>query len=455
MRSLRGVALLALLAGISVAVAQDDDLKAGTASGLPLFPYASCTKQLPRNIFSVDATVTNPSANTYCFTIRADRAQCTTGDVCCTNPTVNKFELDAKPVCDVFAQKVSATINGRPTPVGPAMYKPPAAADSQRTLRITQLNLTAAQAADAVICIKLCVAWVRTNGPVNKAACDLLASSISAAVTAQGESDLALPFTCSAMNSTTVTVCGDFKTESAARKIGSYMSSGGLGALAVPIGFDNIIVPQDGVMVCKKSLLTYWLTDMSGQVCDSASFATDCRPPQDAFPYCTCEPGVARRTPYTVSYTRKFVSSAGNNGYCFKIGVNQTQCGTSRCCGMDLQKIEWLTNKDNCFYAVDGWTVSTQPNIYKSAVWSRETDMVMQRGVETKVGVFKTNELNLVPANAAGVEVCITLKAKSKCPTLDTFCYGGVCKFAVFSKATNCCAKDYAPGVFGEYNRRR
>ncbi|KXZ45159.1 hypothetical protein GPECTOR_57g449 [Gonium pectorale] len=86
-----------------------------------------------------------------------------------------------------------------------------------------------------------------------------------------------------------------------------------------------------------------------------------------------------------------------------------------------------------------------------------KAERILDSGVpmDMAVGVFKTNNLYLNTTTANGVEVCITLKARGSCPTLDTFCYGGICKFAIFSKSTNCCAKDYAPGVFGEYNRRR
>ncbi|GFR50006.1 hypothetical protein Agub_g12154 [Astrephomene gubernaculifera] len=304
----------------------------------------------------------------------------------------------------------------------------------------------------------MCVVWNRTNGVIDKSVCDNFAATILSYAKAQGYSSMSKAFACTAFDSSSATVCGAFKSEADARGFGTFMQNpAGFPVVAAVIGFGNIVAPVNGVMVCQKSILSFVITDMSGKICDSGVFTQDCAPPpQDGFPYCSCDTGATIKTPYAVSYSRKFTRS-GNNFYCFKVAVNKAQCGSARCCNMELDKIEWMSDEDNCLSAVDGWTVSTQPNNYRAPVWTRATDTVMYKNATQLVGVLKTNNLNLDASNAGGVEICIALKGTSKCSTMESFCYGGICKYAVFDRTSGngCCAKDYAPGnSFGSYNRR-
>ncbi|KAG2440622.1 hypothetical protein HYH02_010201 [Chlamydomonas schloesseri] len=250
-------------------------------------------------------------------------------------------------------------------------------------------------------------------------------------------------------------VCGDFKLESEARSFGTYLSDGGgfRNDLAPAIGFGNYIVPVFGQRICLVSELSYIVTDRTGKICDQYTYSEGCKPPQDEFPYCTCKPGAMLSTPYNVTYTRKFASN-GNNNYCFRVNVDTKRC-VGRCCSMDLDKVEWMSNGMNCRYAVAGFTVSTKPNAFVAPVWSTETDNLITAPNPAQVAVLKTNNLNLDVRNANGVEICIALKANGKCPTMEDFCYDGLCKYAIFDRSAGCCANDFAEGNDFGYNRRR
>jgi hypothetical protein len=62
--------------------------------------------------------------------------------------------------------------------------------------------------------------------------------------------------------------------------------------------------------------------------------------------------------------------------------------------------------------------------------------------------------LGLTPSTANGAEVCIALRANGACPTLPNFCYGDICKYAIFGNQNKCCATDFAPGGAKGYTRR-
>ncbi|KAG2488679.1 hypothetical protein HYH03_012680, partial [Edaphochlamys debaryana] len=223
--------------------------------------------------------------------------------------------------------------------------------------------------------------------------------------------------------------------------------------LANIIGSSDVLVPINGELACAVSTLSYVITDMTKVECDAASWQDGaCAAPQDEFPYHGyCGRGALPTSPYNVTYARKFAKD-GNNYYCFKISVDSGQC-SGGCCSMELDKIEWMSNMQKCRYAVDGWTVSTKPNAYRQPSWNDETDNLLGGGVQ----VLKTTELGLTTASGDGVEVCIALRSGSSCPTMEDFCYGGICKYALFDKSGDnggCCAKDYAPGTYTGYSRR-
>lgn len=102
-----------------------------------------------------------------------------------------------------------------------------------------------------------------------------------------------------------------------------------------------------------------------------------------------------------------------------------------------MDKVELLSDKDNCLASVDSWTLSTQPNGAKPPAWARETDEAVTGSVNISMGVLKLTNLNLMPSTANGVELCIKLRPLSRCPSLEKFCYSGrsgICKYAVFDK---------------------
>lgn len=176
-------------------------------------------------------------------------------------------------------------------------------------------------------------------------------------------------------------------------------------------------------------------------------------------PCSKCDPRLANRTPYSLSFKSKSsrtVNGFPANVYCFSIKVDAGVCGNSRCCNMDLDKVEWLTDTTNCRQAAVGYTVSIRPTDVKMPVWTRQIDNTVVPA--TSFDVYKTNQLGLTLGNADGAEICLILKQKSSCPTLDTFCSQGDigCQYAVFDKTQNCCAEDWSLNAGdGSFSRRR
>ncbi|GLC75548.1 hypothetical protein PLESTF_001655600 [Pleodorina starrii] len=306
----------------------------------------------------------------------------------------------------------------------------------------------------------LCVTWLRTDGPMGQSQCAaLVAAATKATAGIPLSAAPAQPFACDEVVSNTAVACATYRTPADASAVATKLDGQATTDILFMLNATSATVVENGQLTCKPSVVSYVVTDMFHQsVCRSNGAATACSKPQpDEFPYCTCEPGLARQTPYGVTYSRRFIKGS-NTFFCFKIRVNRTQCGNARCCNMDLAKVEWLsgTNAD-CWSAVSGFTLSSDPKpALRSAVWMRPLDSAMSPGVNTTVGVLKANNLNLNTANADGVEMCIALKRASRtCSTMKQFCFQGTCKYAIFNRASSCCATDYAPGKqFNVYNRR-
>ncbi|GFR46319.1 hypothetical protein Agub_g7884 [Astrephomene gubernaculifera] len=318
-------------------------------------------------------------------------------------------------------------------------------------------------------CTHFCFTWHRTNGPADTAACDLLASQLTAMNTQYGSYKLlGSGFTCSAVDATArnVTACADFAAEADATAFGNMFGSGdaktsgvsGFELLSVSLGWTTTYTQgSNGQPVCDQAgFYVVLTTKLTGVQCQSWSYTQGCAPVQtNEFPFCVCDPGVPRKTPYAIQYKRTY-SKSGSNYYCFQIRVNQTQCKGSRCCSMDLDKIEWLSDGTNCLSAVNGFTVSTNPGVVKAPVWTRATDNSFTPA--QTFGVFKTNNLALNLANADGAEVCILLKSSGSCPKLENFCYQGStmgCQYAIFDLSAGCCAEDFSMSQYGTFSRRR
>ncbi|PNG99344.1 hypothetical protein TSOC_014893, partial [Tetrabaena socialis] len=312
-------------------------------------------------------------------------------------------------------------------------------------------------------CTYFCFTWTRTNGPADAAACTLLASSLLQMAQSASYGLTPSGFTCKGVNAakSEVTACADFALEADARAFGDFFANqGGFDDLALITGFGPAYaIGPNGAPVCNPSKFFAELTtELTGAVCDNWQKESACAPPAtDTFPYCKCEPGTRAKTPYALTYTRKY-TKAGANYYCFNVQVNRTQCGSSKCCSMDLDKIEWLSNEENCMGAAMGFTVTTKPGDLKSPVWSRVPDTSFSPA--KTFGIFKTNSLDLNVGNANGAEVCIALRSNGNCPTLEQFCYQGDtvgCQYAIFDRAdagAGCCAEDWAVGKFGHFDRR-
>ncbi|GIL56578.1 hypothetical protein Vafri_11919 [Volvox africanus] len=215
-----------------------------------------------------------------------------------------------------------------------------------------------------------------------------------------------------------------------------------------------------GSPTCAPSVLTvssYRLDNR--EMCDTGNYSTTCKAiPPTNFPYCACDRAEPSQTPYSMSYTRKY-SQSGRNFYCFTIRADESECGKSKCCSMNLAKVEWLVN-DQCSRSVFGFTLKPQGGrtISKSVSWSRYNDTSLKPA--QTLAVLKTNNLGLSPSTANGVELCLALQANiPQCNTLTQLCYNGAssgCRFAMFEPSTRgCCAKSFVNGAFGAISSQR
>ncbi|EFJ40088.1 extracellular matrix glycoprotein pherophorin-V16 [Volvox carteri f. nagariensis] len=119
------------------------------AASLP-FPYTTCQQEPAA--YSVSSVVTTPSANTYCFNISVNIPPGCAGYCCSAD--LKKFELNVNSECKVSGAKLSATLNGKPTPTAPTLDRAPNE-PAGVILRITNLGLNMADADGAQICVTL------------------------------------------------------------------------------------------------------------------------------------------------------------------------------------------------------------------------------------------------------------------------------------------------------------
>ncbi|KXZ41267.1 hypothetical protein GPECTOR_590phG16 [Gonium pectorale] len=515
---MRTTTLLVVLAvGLSHAIA-DDSSRTGAArrlsavSGTATFPYHQCYKKGPEGspctFGSPTTRALNGTLTEFCFTVRCPG--CNEANGCCSLLTKNihKVYFNAEPGCKDALKSVFQPLshNGRPLPSNVFVddFTPAGVA-----IRWTRVGLSAAQFDGNTVCIRapapcntvdklfiqnangypmvalldlpaapspspppsppppctnLCLTWHRTNGASDAAACALLATSLTSIATggAYGSYSLtAAGFKCSKADAgaRNLTACGDFTTEASARAFGAMLQNQGFDALALAVKASSGLVPGPNGPVCDATFFeAVQFTGLTGARCDSWLKMLACSPIRpNEFPYCTCAPGVIRRTPYSLSLKRSFTRAGGKEThYCFAINVNATQCGSSRCCGMGLDKIEFLSDEDNCLGSALGFTVSTKPNDLKSPVWTRNVDSSFSP--PQAFGVFKVNNLGLTIATAGSAEVCIVLRPGSACPTLDKFCHQGGsvgCQYALFDGSHDCCAEDFALNDGGFASRRR
>ncbi|EFJ40304.1 hypothetical protein VOLCADRAFT_99917 [Volvox carteri f. nagariensis] len=309
-------------------------------------------------------------------------------------------------------------------------------------------------------CTKFCFQWTRVDGPVGPTQC---AQLIKAANTVLADVSLgappAVPLRCERANASIAVACAALQTNADVALWARALDNSGLSNIAGLVNISSIRVPEGGALVCKQSQLEYFVTsDRLEAICESGFTNAPCPfIPQDLFPYCQCEPRALGKTPYTVTYSRKYYSFS-STWYCFKITANQSSCSANRCCDMDLGKIEWLTGPNNagCWTSVTGWFLSSdKPGTRREPAWSRFVDKRAVPGRNTTMGVLKTTNLNInLRTIRPNLEMCIGLRRGTRCSNLQTFCYLGTCKYAVYDKSAGCCARDYASGdLYGGYKR--
>ncbi|GLI64961.1 hypothetical protein VaNZ11_008368, partial [Volvox africanus] len=131
---LGALVVLGVAAAFAVAHAQTTDTVA-----YPNFPFCQCIKT--PSPYSILPVVRNPSKGTYCFTLNVTKPSPSATGYCATQADVYKIEFNVFKSCDVFGPVVNATLNGKPTKVGPNFDSPAQGPEDARILRLTQLDL--------------------------------------------------------------------------------------------------------------------------------------------------------------------------------------------------------------------------------------------------------------------------------------------------------------------------
>ncbi|KAG2441998.1 hypothetical protein HYH02_009790 [Chlamydomonas schloesseri] len=103
------------------------------------FPFCKCSGAL--SPYSLDPVVTSAGSGKYCFRLRVQaQAVGCAGNACC-GADLRKIEFNVSAACASRTTRVSATINGQPTKVGPAFERPKQGPAGAAVLRLTQLGL--------------------------------------------------------------------------------------------------------------------------------------------------------------------------------------------------------------------------------------------------------------------------------------------------------------------------
>ncbi|GIL44829.1 hypothetical protein Vafri_2287 [Volvox africanus] len=126
--------VLGVAAAFAVAHAQTTETAA-----YPNFPFCQCIKT--PSPYSIVPTVKNPSKGTYCFTLKVTKPSPSATGYCATQADVFKIEFNVFKSCDVYGPVVNATLNGKPTKVGPNFDAPAQGPADAMILRLTQLDL--------------------------------------------------------------------------------------------------------------------------------------------------------------------------------------------------------------------------------------------------------------------------------------------------------------------------
>ncbi|KAG2434675.1 hypothetical protein HXX76_007568 [Chlamydomonas incerta] len=116
------------------------------------FPFCKCpaAPQLP---YSLEPAIATPAAGKLCFKLRAHGPTGCNSNSCC-RAGLRKIEFNVNSACANRSTRVSATIGGQPTKVGPAFDRPRQGPAGAAVLRLTQLGLGAADDG-AEVCISL------------------------------------------------------------------------------------------------------------------------------------------------------------------------------------------------------------------------------------------------------------------------------------------------------------
>ncbi|KAG2440743.1 hypothetical protein HXX76_003600 [Chlamydomonas incerta] len=135
-------------------------LVAGGGTLYASFPFCKCPAT--SSLYRLDPLVASASSGSYCFRLRVQApAGCSGG---CCQADLRKIEFNVNAACASRATRVSASVNGRPTQVGPAFDRPKQGPAGAAVLRLTQLGLGPADDG-AELCIRLKAGSSRNKAP--------------------------------------------------------------------------------------------------------------------------------------------------------------------------------------------------------------------------------------------------------------------------------------------------
>ncbi|GIL65250.1 hypothetical protein Vafri_19068 [Volvox africanus] len=176
--------------------------------------------------------------------------------------------------------------------------------------------------------------------------------------------------------------------------------------------------------VCIVALVMAWLSAIPTTFADPGS-GRSLMAKYDFPPLCNCIRAL-NAAPFMLR-----ASSAspvpGAQRYCFRIEKSSFCDPKFKCCdgNQGVYKIE-IDVESTCRPSLQKVTLNGKPASYE---------------FNAQLGVLRINKVNADAAKAPNTTFCLFLSDGSECNNLDTFCTigGGVCKYALFNAARDCC----------------
>ncbi|GLI66786.1 hypothetical protein VaNZ11_010759, partial [Volvox africanus] len=176
--------------------------------------------------------------------------------------------------------------------------------------------------------------------------------------------------------------------------------------------------------VCFAALAMAWLSAVPTTVADSGSGRT-LMTTYDFPPLCNCI-RTLNAAPFVLRASSAS-SVAGAQRFCFRIETSSFCDPKFKCCNgnQGVSKIE-IDVASTCRPSLQKVTLNGKPTSYE---------------FNAQLSVLRINKINAEAAKAPNTTVCLFLSDGTECNTLDTFCTigGGVCKYALFNTAKDCC----------------